>query len=402
MSSVDLDARSPRHATNRAVAALVTVALAAALLASGAQPAAATVLVTDAQPAAAALSAPADAELEFLQLLNQTRGAHGLGLLKSDALIVPVARDWSGAMAASNTLSHRPDLLSQIESRVTTDWLRIGENVGRGGSVGSLHTAFMNSPSHKANVLGDYNRVGIGVVNAGTTIWVTFNFLKGADINGPTGAVAGPVYDDVATRGIEHACPRASTLLTSFIDVATTAHASSIGCAVSWGVASGQTPLLFAPTGRVTRAQLASFVARMIEAAGTALPASPRDAFSDDDSSIHELRINQLAALGVVTGKSAGRYAPNDVVDRAAMATFLVRAHDVAAAKPLAAGSDAFGDDNGTTHEANINKVAAAGFAGGTRRGVYAPSAAVQRGQMATFLSRTIDLLVASGDTDAR
>ncbi len=84
------------------------------------------------------------------------------------------------------------------------------------------------------------------------------------------------------------------------------------------------------------------------------------------------------------------------------MATFLVRAHDVVAATALPGGTDSFGDDDGTTHEASIDKVAAAGLAGGTGAGTFGPGAPVQRGQMATFLARTIDLLVADGDTQAR
>ncbi len=164
-----------RTTRSRLVAALSTLALAATLLVAGAP------------AAAAAPPSRGQAELEFLQLLNQTRVDHGLAPLESDGLIVPIAREWSGQMAASSVLSHRPDLRAQIEGRVTREWYRIGENVGRGGGVASLHTAFMNSPGHKANVLGDYNRVGIGVVISGSTIWVTFNFLHGAEISGATG-----------------------------------------------------------------------------------------------------------------------------------------------------------------------------------------------------------------------
>lgn len=63
----------------------------------------------------------------------------------------------------------------------------MAENVGYatwpGGSmtvvVPHLHQAFMDSPGHRANILGDYNQVGIGVVVDGDTTWVTVNFLQG-------------------------------------------------------------------------------------------------------------------------------------------------------------------------------------------------------------------------------
>ena len=123
-------------------------------------------------------------ELEFLAALNAARSDAGLAPLALDILVTPIAREWSAQMAAAATMSHRPDLRDQFERRVTQEWRRIGENVGRGSSVGVLHDAFMASPSHKANVLGDYNRVGIGVSFSDRGIWVTFNFLNGASISG--------------------------------------------------------------------------------------------------------------------------------------------------------------------------------------------------------------------------
>jgi hypothetical protein len=147
---------------------------------------------------------------------------------------------------------------------------------------------------------------------------------------------------------------------------------------------------------------MASFVARLLEAAGRTLPAAPPDAFVDDSGSVHELRIDQLAAAGVVQGRGGGTYAPHAAVTRAEMATFLVRAHDLVASPVLAAGPDRFVDDDGSVHEPSIDKVAAAGLAAGVGVGTFAPSAPVSRGQMATFLARTLDLFVATGATPAR
>ncbi len=128
------------------------------------------------------------AESQFLTLLNTERVNVGLAPLVSDPLIYPVAHDWSVSLANSQVLSHRPDLVASFDNRVTKSWTRIGENVGRGPDVVGLHNAFMNSPGHKANVLGDYNRISVAVVvDTGGTIWVTFNFMKAAPISGPTG-----------------------------------------------------------------------------------------------------------------------------------------------------------------------------------------------------------------------
>ena len=56
------------------------------------------------------------------------------------------------------------------------------------------------------------------------------------------------------------------------------------------------------------------------------------------------------------------------MVTRGAMASFLARAFALA---PTA--TDYFSDDNGTTHESNINKVAAAGITTGCTPTTYCP-----------------------------
>ena len=345
-----------------------------------------------------AAPAPDVAERDFLALLNAERTKAGLAPLTFDGAIVPIAREWSARMSATNVLSHRPDLRAQIESRVTRDWSRIGENVGRGGDVGGLHVAFMNSPGHRANVLGDYNRVGIGVVVNGSTVWVTFNFLKGAPIAPPPPPPPPPPNVPVTVaRTVEDACPSAVPR-NLFTDVGSNdIHALPIDCVAWWEVTGGVAPTKYAPLVRVNRAQMASFVARAIEATGFALPSAPPDAFGDDNGSVHERAINQLAALGVVTGVRPGVYAPGDLVTRAQMATFLVRAHDLVAGADLVNTGNRFVDDDGTVHEASINKVAAAGIAGGTQFGYFSPLAGVTRAQLASFLARTLDLLVQGG-----
>jgi uncharacterized protein YkwD len=128
-------------------------------------------------------AAPGSDELDFWNRTNTARAENGLGPLEWDEAAANVARGWSSNMAATQTLAHNPNLVDDINNNVTTDWTRIGENVGYGPTVSSLQTAFMNSPGHRANVLGDYNRVGIGVVrDAHGTIWVTLDFVNGPDL----------------------------------------------------------------------------------------------------------------------------------------------------------------------------------------------------------------------------
>jgi len=147
----------------------------------------ATVLGLLAAPGASAQPDPGAAERQFLTLLNLARQAEGLEPMVRDASLDGVALEWSGRLRHDGVLSHRPDLATAI-ARVEPAWRRGGENVGVGGEVPALHDAFMASPAHRDNVLGPFNRVGIGVVAEDDgRMWVTFNFLEGPAVGGTTG-----------------------------------------------------------------------------------------------------------------------------------------------------------------------------------------------------------------------
>ena len=128
---------------------------------------------------APASAAAADAEGEFLQLVNSERAAAGLGSLSVRPELVGVARDWTAGMIGAGALSHN----SSLGDVMPSDWVRFGENVGYGSTVGKVHSAFMNSTGHRANILGDYNQVAIGSERDGNgQVWVTVVFLKAASV----------------------------------------------------------------------------------------------------------------------------------------------------------------------------------------------------------------------------
>ncbi len=81
---------------------------------------------------------------------------------------------------------------------------------------------------------------------------------------------------------------------------------------------------------------------------------------------------------------------------RGQMATFIVNAVE-STGTAMAGGGDRFSDDDGTTHEASINKVAAAGIALGVGGSLYAPTRNVGRDQMATFLMQLLGVAVDRG-----
>lgn len=203
-------------------------------------------------------------------------------------------------------------------------------------------------------------------------------------LGGPTAAAA------TTAQPIATACADAPA--GRFTDVAGS-HSAAVDCIGWWGVTQGVGTGLYKPSEAVRRDQMASFVASTLAVSGYPLPSDPIDSFDDDQGSTHEGAINKLAALGVVGGVRSGVYAPASRVTRAQMATFLARLWEARAGTALPDGPDAFGDDNANSHEANIDRVAAAGLTGGSEPNAYDPDAPVTRAQMATFLARLLAML---------
>lgn len=125
--------------------------------------------------ASVALASPAE-EGEFLSLVNSARSAEGLAPLSVHNDLVAGARNHTSRMIARGEIFHST---SAELGAVTTGWQVLGENVGVGPNPSVLHTAFMNSSGHRANVLGDFNFVGIGAEHAPDgKLYVTFMFMK--------------------------------------------------------------------------------------------------------------------------------------------------------------------------------------------------------------------------------
>jgi hypothetical protein len=126
----------------------------------------------------------ANAEARFVALLNQERQARGLGALTVSRDLVAVARDHSHTMGSSNDLHHNPSLGKEVSG-----WTRLGENVGKGPGVSSIHAAFMASPGHRDNILDPrWTQVGVGVHVIDGRIWVTEVFRTPASAPAPAPA----------------------------------------------------------------------------------------------------------------------------------------------------------------------------------------------------------------------
>lgn len=213
------------------------------------------------------------------------------------------------------------------------------------------------------------------------------------------------VASPAAARDLAAACDEQVVLAgAGFTDVtAGSTHAQAIGCLAGWGVTTGVTATSYDPSGTVTRAQMASFLARWIDdhaVRGTGIElASVADLPFDDvrAGSTHAAAIARLADAGILQGRDSTTFAPGGRVTRGQTASMVSRTIEHVAGSAVAGGRDTFIDDNGTTHESNVDRLAATGIITGTGGFIYRPNSDVSRQAMASILMRATAELVEAG-----
>jgi uncharacterized protein YkwD len=147
----------PRRVLPSLLAFLATLAVTAGTALVGAAPAAAVTT----------------RETAMLAKINNARAGHGLRPLALSGDLSTIARSHSRQMASSTTLFHTASFSS------ICCWSAIAENVGTGGSVRTVHRAFLRSSDHRSNILDSRMRqVGVGIVAVGGQVWVTEIFRR--------------------------------------------------------------------------------------------------------------------------------------------------------------------------------------------------------------------------------
>ncbi len=138
--------------SRRTPAAVAAIALAAVLVLSG--------CITPAQ---------ADAH----QRVNDTRARSGIHELAYDEQAELKAQAWAERLASRNQLAH-----SRLRDGMS-GWKLIGENVGYGSSVESVHRQFMASAPHRANIVDRrFTHLGTGVATGHGRTWVVHVFVQ--------------------------------------------------------------------------------------------------------------------------------------------------------------------------------------------------------------------------------
>ncbi|KAG1712018.1 hypothetical protein DVH05_009258 [Phytophthora capsici] len=132
-------------------------------------------------------------QTKMLELVNEQRVANGLSSLCMNSKLASSSLRHSKDMAANNYMAHNGSDGSTVETfsptavqtkpawvirssmRITQAgfvWTAVGENVAAGQeTISDVMTAWMNSPEHKANILGDYKMFGTAYAYSADTTY---------------------------------------------------------------------------------------------------------------------------------------------------------------------------------------------------------------------------------------
>lgn len=117
--------------------------------------------------------------------------------------------------------------------------------------------------------------------------------------------------------------------------------------------------------------------------------------FWDDDGSTHEADIEAIAAAGITKGCGDGRFCPKDPVTREQMAAFL---HRALKGQVPSGQPETFTDISSSTFTNDIAWLSATGITRGCGDGKFCPRDPVTREQMAAFLRRALEGSIPAGN----
>ena len=192
----------------------------------------------------------------------------------------------------------------------------------------------------------------------------------------------------------------ASAALSGFADRGTT-HATAIDCLTFYADVDGA-PVIrglgdgtFGTDQPIDRGQFAALLFRFLTVADPGITDAASGAavpFADARGTTHEDAIGALAHLDVLGGRADGTFGPREPVSRGAAASALARAVEVAGVGLADRGQGTF-DDQGDTHARAIGQLTDLGLIAGVGGGRFATFEDLTRGQVATLLARSAQLL---------
>ncbi len=97
---------------------------------------------------------------EVIAAVNASRAKAGLAPLRENVTLDRKADAWAQGLRDVCKLSH-----SKLSDGAPKEWMKLGENVGYGGTIAQVHEAYMNSPGHRANILDpSFTSIGAAAV----------------------------------------------------------------------------------------------------------------------------------------------------------------------------------------------------------------------------------------------
>ena len=143
---------------------------------------------------------------QLLVLANQARATAGAGPLRWDPALAVAARQHCLRMAAEGPIAHRyndePDVSGRA-AQAGAHFSLIEENVAIGPDPVTIHSEWMHSPGHRANLLSpDVNRVGMAVVASRGVLYAVADYSRAVPVltqDQVEAAIAGLIRD----RGVD-------------------------------------------------------------------------------------------------------------------------------------------------------------------------------------------------------
>ena len=128
-----------------------------------------------------------------------------------------------------------------------------------------------------------------------------------------------------------------------------------------------------------------------------ACPLDSSNPFTDIAGSVHEANIRCAAAYGFINGTTRTTFAPSSAVTRGQVASFMARAVAFSGF-PLDTADQGFTDIADSVHKEAINGLAALGVLNGTTPTTFSPNQAVTRGQIASMFARLFAVAIPPQD----
>jgi uncharacterized protein YkwD len=129
------------------------------------------------EPPIEPVPAPPSPGSSVVEAINAARASEGLPALAEDDSLARLATSWAASMASSSDMEHG-DFADRIASIYPNT--AAAENIAEGQpDATSVVAAWMDDEPHRANILGDYNHLGVGTDrDEGGSVYWCVDFVR--------------------------------------------------------------------------------------------------------------------------------------------------------------------------------------------------------------------------------